>query len=120
MPIKTTDELVQGVRVVHLSGSWTSGPDDDPLRAQHAAWLQAGDTRFVFDMTGLELLNSIGLGRLVTYFTSTAREGGRMALAGLSDRNRRAAYVARILDLFEEFDDVDAAVAVLASTTLDD
>jgi len=119
MPIKTTNELVDGVRVVHLSGSWTSGPDDDPLRASHTEWLEAGEKRFVFDMAGIDLLNSIGLGRLVTYYTSTARQGGRLALSGLSDRNRRAAYVARILDLFEEFIDTEAAVAVLASTELE-
>lgn len=119
MPITTKDEFVDGVRVVHLSGTWTSGPDDDPLRKSHAEWLASGETRFVFDMQGIELLNSIGLGRLVTYYTSTAREGGRLALSGLSDRNRRAAYVARILDLFEEFIDVEAAVAVLASTELE-
>ena len=119
MPIHFTDETARGVRVVHLTGSWTAGPDDDPLRVAFARWLDSGERAFVMDMSGLDLLNSIGLGTLVTYYTKASREGGRVALAGLTERNRRAAYVARILDLFEEFDDVDEAVEVVASTSRD-
>ena len=119
MAIRFEDELVSGVRVVRLSGSWTSGPDDDPLRARTRAWIENGESAFVMDLSGLDLLNSIGLGRLVTYYTTVSREGGRIALAGMSARHRRAAYVARILDLFEEFENTDAAVAALADGTTD-
>lgn len=119
MSITFEDELVQGVRVIRLSGSWTAGPDDDPLRTTFQGWLEAGEQAFVFDMDSVDLLNSIGLGRLVTYYTRTAREGGRLALASLSERNRRAAFVARILDLFEEFDDAASAVEALQSTPRD-
>lgn len=119
MPIRFQDETRRGVRVVHLSGSWTAGPDDDPLREQYRQWIEKGERAFVMDLSGLDLLNSIGLGKLVSYYTTLAREGGRVALAGLTERNRRAAYVARILDLFDEFEDVDAAVDAVAPASDD-
>ena len=103
------------VRVIAVSGSWTGGHDDDPLREEFRQWMQEGRKRFVIDLSGVELLNSIGLGKLVSYYTTLAREGGVVALAGMSDRHRRAAYVARILDLFEEYKDREEAVRALAA-----
>ena len=108
-------ELKSGVRVVSLQGHWTGGHDDDRLRSSLMECVREGERVFVFDMSEIDLLNSIGLGRLVSYYTSLTREGGKIALAGLQDRHRRAAYVARILDLFDDFDDVDEAVQKLSA-----
>lgn len=115
MAIRFTTEYVGPVRVVAVQGSWTGGHDDDPLRDAFHAWVQEGERQFVLDLDGLDLLNSIGLGKLVSYYTTLTREGGSMALAGMSDRHRRAAYVARILDLFEDYPDRDAAIRAIAA-----
>jgi anti-anti-sigma factor len=109
-------EVHSGVRVVRVFGRWTGGPDDDSLKEQFRTWVGAGEKTVVMDMSQLELLNSIGLGRLVSYYTTFTREGGRISLAGLQERHRRAAYVARILDLFDDFESVDDAVAAVAKS----
>lgn len=103
-------EVHSGVRVVKVFGRWTGGVDDDALRDQLREWLAGSERHFIMDMSELELLNSVGLGRLVSYYTTLTREGGRLSLAGLKDRHRRAAYVARILDLFDDFASVDEAL----------
>jgi anti-sigma B factor antagonist len=104
-------ELIQGVRVYRLSGKWTDGPEGGALRAQIKAALAAGERKFVVDMEGIDLLNSIGLGGLVSCYTSTTREKGTLKISGLSERNRRAAFVSRILDLFEDYPNATEAVA---------
>jgi anti-anti-sigma factor len=109
-------EYQNGVRVVTVFGHWTGGHDDDTLRDQLHVWIAARERSFVLDLSQLDLLNSIGLGRLVSYYTTLTREGGSLSLAGLQDKHRRAAYVARILDLFEDYDTVQAAVSAAAST----
>ena len=114
MDFKT--EMRENIRVIHIKGHWTGGHDDDPLRAQFKSWVADGERKFVMDFTGVDLLNSVGLGSLVGYYTTLAREGGRVALASMSERHRRAAYVARILDLFDEFESVDDAIAKMASS----
>lgn len=107
-------EQKSGVRVISLQGHWTGGHDDDDLRRELVNRVEGGERDFVFDMSGVDLLNSIGLGRLVSYYTTLTREGGRISLAGLQDRHRRAAYVARILDLFDDYEEVGQAVEGMA------
>ena len=87
----------------------------DSLREQIHAWVVEGQRQFVMDFAGVDLLNSIGLGRLVSYYTTLTREGGTLHLARMNDRHRRAAYVARILDLFEDHSTVEDAVAAAAA-----
>jgi anti-sigma B factor antagonist len=111
--MKYTSELMEGVRVIRTTGDWTGGPDNDTLRDGFKKWLGAGERSFVLDMSGLHLLTSMGLGGLVACYSSCAREGGRVDLCGLSDRHRRAAYVARILDLFEEHESLEHALRKL-------
>ncbi len=108
-------ELRSGVRSVTIFGRWTGGSDDGGLSDEFHAWLDGGEKNFVLDMSQLDLLNSIGLGRLVSYYTTVTRESGKLSLAGLKEKHRRAAYVARILDLFEDHATVEDAVAAMSA-----
>ncbi len=108
--MRARSELHGDVRVIHVEGSWTGGRDDEDLREEFKRWVAEGEKCFVIDLSGVDLLNSVGLGALVSYYTTLARHDGKLVLAGMSDRHRRAAYVARILDLFEDHDSVEEAV----------
>jgi anti-sigma B factor antagonist len=109
--MKYASEVVDGVRVIRVEGHWTGGHDDDALRDAFKGWVREGERLFVMDLGRVDLLNSVGLGALVAYYSTLARETGHIKLAGMSDRHRRAAYVARILDLFDDHPHVDEALA---------
>jgi anti-sigma B factor antagonist len=110
-----SSELRDGVRIYRLSGNWTDGPEALRMRVALKGHLEAGERSFVVDLVEVGLINSIGLGGLVSCYSSVNRENGTLKISGLSERNRRALFVSRLVDLFEAFDDVDAAVASFAS-----
>lgn len=112
--MKFQSEQHGGVRVISVEGAWTGGHDDNELRDEFKSQVEEGQTRFVMNLAGVDILNSVGLGALVSYYTTLARNDGKIVLAGMSERHRRAAYVARILDLFEDYDDVPAALTALS------
>ncbi len=109
--MEINSELRDGIQVLSIKGDWTSGPSGVELRDQILGLIAEGHKRFVLELSQLGLLNSIGLGGLVSCFSSATREGAQVRLAGMSARNRRAAFVSRILDLFDEFPDLEAALA---------
>lgn len=110
-----TSDLRGGVRVYKLSGNWTDGPEVLRMRSTLKGNLEDGEKSFVIDLEDIGLINSIGLGGLVSCYSSVHREGGTLKLCCLSERNRRALFVSRLVDLFEEYDSVDAAVASFQS-----
>ena len=110
-----TSELQDGVRVLRLSGNWTDGPEAARLRDAIKESLEGGDRAFVVDLEGVGLMNSIALGGLVQCYSSVHRADGELKLSGLSDRNRRAIFVSRLIDLFEEYDSIAQAVASFKS-----
>ena len=112
-----TTEIADGVRVVRIQGHWTGDAGHDRLRADLKQWLAGGERRFIFDLSGIHLIASVGLGALVGAYSSCAREGAVLKLAGLSERNRRVGYVSRILDLFDEFEDVPSALRSFTGRT---
>ena len=77
--------------------------------------IEAGRVRLVFDLSGVELVDSSGLSVLVTALKKARDAGGDVALVGLTDPVRSLIELTRLQSAFAMFDDVDAAAAALAS-----
>ena len=101
-----------GVTVLTLDGDALGGPDGsalvEALRALEAP------VRAVADLGAVRHMNSSGLGMLVGAMTSARAGGGDLRLARLSPRLETLLRTTRLLDVFETFDAVPAAVASFA------
>lgn len=76
--------------------------------------------RVVFDFSGLELLTSICIGEMIAFrksvMSSLAHDGrgpGRIVIAGAAPGINQSLRFTRLDELFELFQDVDAARATL-------
>jgi len=85
MPIETR-RLDPGVAVVVLSGRLTFGRDAEQLESIVRKQVESGDRRFVLDATGLEYIDSAGIGALVSALSSVKKAGGELRLAGANQR----------------------------------
>ena len=103
--LTTTD----GVTVLALDGDALGGPDGQAL-AEALRALEA-PAHAVVDLGAVRHMNSSGLGMLVGALTSVRQGGGDLRLAGLSGRIETLLRTTRLLDVFQTFASVDAAVA---------
>ena len=79
------------------------------LKAEALALL--GDaTDVVVDLTGIEFIDSAGVGVLVALFKNARMKGGRARFCGLTQGVRSVLEIIRLDQIFEIFDDVAAAV----------
>src|SRR4051794_3942208 len=85
MPIETR-RLDPGVAVIVLSGRLTFGRDAEQLESIVRKQVESGDRRFVLDATGLEYIDSAGIGALVSALSSVKKAGGELRLAGANQR----------------------------------
>jgi anti-sigma B factor antagonist len=99
------------VLIVALSGSSTIGKGDKEIRdAIHSA-LEAGESKIVVDLAGVPVIDSFGVGELVSAYTSATRRGAALKLLKLQPRVRDVLKISGLTGVFEIFDDEAAALA---------
>jgi anti-sigma B factor antagonist len=109
MRLKVTRREQDGISILQLKGRLTLGPEDELLNdeIQHALTLRK--VRVVLDLSGLDKMDSAGLGSLLAARAELARAGGGLALANLNSAHMKALLVARLETVFEIFGcDADA------------
>ncbi len=69
------------------------------------------NSRFVFDFTALDFIDSSGLGAVITCLRKAEEKGGSLRLAGLGPQAKMVFEVTRALNLFASYETVAAATA---------
>lgn len=87
MPLNVEIEKVQdGVAVVSMQGQLTLGLNLKLADSQVHAAIAEGATKVVFDLTGLDYIDSAGLGMLVFTYGIVNEKGGTIRLCGVAPR----------------------------------
>lgn len=107
----TVRDAAEGVRVIEITGEVTSEREELSRAYDRAA---TGDVRVVaLDFTGLEYMNSGGIGLLVTLLVRAQRQRIALVAFGLSDHYRQIFELTRL----DEAIDVHADEHELLTTT---
>jgi anti-sigma B factor antagonist len=99
------------VKVVKLRGRLNLGDAVDRLRETLDDLMSSGDTRVLLDLSEVPWIDSSGIGLLVKILTSAKRQGGSIKLLNPSKFTVQTLKMISLLDLFEIFEDQQAAVA---------
>ena len=98
------------VQVVQLRGPLRMGPAVDSLRQTMEEAIGNGDTRMVINLAEVSMIDSSGIGLLVRFLASTKQRGGSIKLTQPSKFAVQTLRLVGVLNLFEIFDNDDAAV----------
>jgi anti-sigma B factor antagonist len=98
-----------GVTVLSLDGNLLGGPDATILNAKLHELLEAGKKQIVLDLSQVKVMNSSGLGLLIGGVSAVKSAGGRLTIAGASDRLTEVFTVSKLGPLLELFPSIDAA-----------
>lgn len=98
------------VQVVQLRGQLRMGPAVDGLRQAMEEAFANGDTRIVINLAEVPMIDSSGIGLLVRFLASAKQRGGSLKLVQPSKFAVQTLRLVGVLNLFEVYDDNDAAV----------
>lgn len=104
-------QLESGVTVVTISGRMAMGGETERLDATVKGLLQQERKNFVFDITGLDYVDSSGIGMLVSCLTNVKKAGGELKIAGANPRIRRIFAMTGVESMMPMFESVAAATA---------
>lgn len=98
------------VQVIQLRGALRMGPAVDTLRQTLEEALSSGDTRIVMNLSEVPMVDSSGIGLLVRFLALIKQKGGNIKLSQPSKFAVQTLRLVGVLNLFENFDNDDAAV----------
>lgn len=109
--MQITDKEMDGILVISIEGRLTVGTDG-LFKSEMASRLSRAD-KIIFDCTGLEYLDSTGLGLIVHFYKDFSANGGKFALANLQTKPKLVFEITRASKIFNIYNTVDEAIAAL-------
>jgi anti-sigma B factor antagonist len=102
--LKMTDREVDGVMVVALDGRIVLGEETNAFREKIKALLAEGRKKILLNLDNVTLIDSTGLGTLVSsHHTATAR-GASLRLCNLGTKFQEVLQVTKLLTVFDVSD----------------
>jgi len=99
----------EGISFVEVSGRLTSF-ESQALREIIHGLLKQGQTNILLNLSGLEYLDSSGIGELVGNYLSVVKRGGAMKVVGLAPKVEEILRVTQLYQVFPEFPDEASAL----------
>ena len=99
----------EGISLVEISGRLTSF-ESKAFREIIHGLLKQGQTNIVLNLTGLEYLDSSGIGELAGNYLSVVKRGGAMKVVGLAPKVEEILRVTQLYQVFPEFPDEASAL----------
>jgi anti-sigma B factor antagonist len=106
----------KGVTILDISGQVTAGGGDQMLQEAIDTLVASGRTRIVVNLSGVDFMDSAGIGELVASHRMVERFGGKLKITRPHSRVENSLSTAKLLPLFEVFDDEAAAVESFEQT----
>jgi anti-anti-sigma factor len=100
----------EDVVIVDLSGKLTAGLGDQILHDTVDALLAEGWRKILLNLSQVSFMDSAGVGELVSGLRTAKGLGARMKLLNLSERVHSTLYMARLLPIFELYQDEATAL----------
>jgi anti-sigma B factor antagonist len=98
-----------GVSLVDVNGKLTSF-ESRAFQQLINGLLKKGQTNIVLNLTGLDYLDSSGVGELVRNYLSVVKKGGAMKVVGLAPKVEAILRVTQLYQVFPEFPDEASAL----------
>lgn len=99
----------EDVSLVDVIGRLTSF-ESKAFRLMIQGLLKQGQTNIVLNLTGLEYLDSSGIGELVRNYMTVVKQGGAMKVVGLAPKVEEILRVTQLYQVFPEFPDEASAL----------
>jgi anti-sigma B factor antagonist len=115
MPLTIRQRKASDVVILDLTGRlWIL---DLPLRDLMNALLSEGKRHFVLNLTGVDYIDSSGLGQLITIWTSIRSKTGQLAILSPTTRVQRLFELTRLNTVFEVRDNETDAIQTAAKVS---
>jgi len=99
-----------GVAILEPKGKIMGGPDATLLHDQLHEFIKQEKLKVIIDLSGVDWMNSTGLGILISGLTTLRNNKGELKLANVTDKIKSLLTITKLVTVFDSFDSVDEAI----------
>ncbi len=112
--MKIDSYTVGDAMVIKPKGKVTIGEGDVKLREAVQGALDAGARKLVVNLSAVSVMDSSGIGEMVSAYTTVTNRGGQLKLTQLPKKITDILQVTQLIQVFDVFDDDDEAVQAMS------
>ena len=116
MSFSANTRKVGNVVIVDMSGELTIGEPTLLLRETIRRFVGDGNLKFILNLGKVTYIDSVGLGELITTYTTIRNRQGDVKLLKLTARAKDLLQMTKLLTVFDTYDDEQKAIAALSTT----
>ncbi len=105
----------EGIVIVDLKGKLTAGLGDQILRETIDELLAENWQKILINLSQINFIDSAGVGELVAGLRTAQRFGAALKFVNTSERVQSALYMAKLLPIFEMYQDEEEAIGSFGS-----
>lgn len=109
--MRIESRLVGNIHFLDCSGKITLGEGTMIVRTTVEDILKDGGKKIVLNLADVNYIDSSGVGELVSTYTTVAKHGGQLKLLGLTKKIREVVAIAKLLTVFQAYDNEPATVS---------
>jgi anti-sigma B factor antagonist len=98
------------VTILDLSGRITIGTGDMALRSAIMEIMETGAKKILINMSGVTMIDSSGIGELVSAYTTSTGRGAKLKLTNLPPKVSDILTITQLITVFDVYDNESDAV----------
>ncbi|MFZ5432455.1 MAG: STAS domain-containing protein [Calditrichota bacterium] len=109
--MEVTARTLGGIKIIALTGKILSSQDTAGMHNEVRLAVEADSIKVILDLSGLDWMNSTGLGALVAANGRLTGVGGELRLACPNDTITELLHLNKLDRVFEIYPDLESAIA---------
>jgi anti-sigma B factor antagonist len=103
-------KVIDDVIIVDVDGNLTGGRETDECHMKVKTLIANGYKHLVLDLSNVKRINSLGLGMLMACYSLYINAGGKMKIAGVSEKVNSILVMTNLITIFEQYQNIDLAL----------
>jgi len=107
--MKYNTSEVYNAAVISFKGKLRGGPDAQKFQDQVGNYIEGGKKNIIVDMENVNFVDSSGIGSIVRAFSTVKDAGGKLVLAGVSDKISGLLSITKLNSIFDQYPNIEEA-----------
>jgi anti-anti-sigma factor len=105
------------IGIIEIKSSLIGEEEIDELREAVTDFIEQGNKKLILDLSRVGIINSAGIGALISAYTNFSKNGGDVVLIGVNKSVKNVFIITKLSEVFEIQDKIEDAIDKFSLTT---